>query len=64
MGMPRLTYLRRLLDDAGDLAFGSVCAGCEARSGLLCDACTAELSGPAWLVDQRPADLRVAAVAP
>jgi predicted amidophosphoribosyltransferase len=63
MGTPRLAGLRRLLDDAGDLAFGSVCAGCEDRAGLLCDACAVELAGPAWLVDQRPADLRVAAVA-
>ena len=37
-----MAHLRRLLDDAGDLAFGSVCAGCEARSGLLCDACVPE----------------------
>ncbi|MGH8825293.1 MAG: ComF family protein [Jiangellaceae bacterium] len=63
MGTPRFARLRRLLDHAGDLAFGSVCAGCETRPGLLCDACAAELSGPAWLVDQRPAGLRVAAVA-
>ena len=63
MRTPRSGRVRRLLDAAGDLAFGSVCSGCEARSGLLCEGCALEVSGPAWLADQRPAGLRVAAVA-
>ena len=63
MRTSRSGRVRRLLDDAGDLAFGSVCAGCEARPGLLCDACAVELCGPAWLADQRAGELRVAAVA-
>ena len=62
MGTPRFAGLRRLLDDVGDLALGSVCAGCDGPAGLLCAACAEEISGPAGLVAQRPAGLRVAAV--
>jgi predicted amidophosphoribosyltransferase len=63
MAAPRFALVRRLLDDAGDLAFGGVCAGCEVRPGLLCAACTGELIGSPWLAEHRPGGLRVSAVA-
>ncbi len=54
--------LRRFVTTVADLALGSVCAGCAAAPGLLCDPCRAELARPAWLERTLPGDLRVAAV--
>src|SRR5919106_3461969 len=50
---------------AAELAFGSVCAGCEGSAGLLCPDCRDTLRRPAALVpvDTGATDVPVAAVA-
>jgi predicted amidophosphoribosyltransferase len=55
--------LNRLLTAASELVLGSVCAGCEAEPGLMCEACREHLLGPARLVVEPAAGLRVAAAA-
>jgi predicted amidophosphoribosyltransferase len=47
-------WFGRLAAAAGELAFGSVCAGCENEPGLLCSACRNAVNRPARLV---PVDL-------
>jgi predicted amidophosphoribosyltransferase len=47
--------IRRFAAIAGELALGSVCAGCEGEPGLLCAECHAELHGPAGVIRSVPA---------
>lgn len=60
--MDPTTTFGRLAAAAAELVLGSVCAGCSATPGLLCDACGQSLLGPARTVPVAAVPVPVTAV--